>query len=72
MNEISWETNDKIIPVPHKKTKKVYRYKLGGVCSEYDEIEYTVYTCGVCGTIVDEDTEKYCPKCGKEIDWGNG
>lgn len=27
------------------------------------------YSCGKCGNIVHEETDKYCHKCGRAIDW---
>lgn len=30
---------------------------------------FTNYTCGQCGFGVEYATDKYCPKCGREIAW---
>lgn len=30
---------------------------------------YTEYTCGQCGFGVRYDLYKYCPKCGRAIQW---
>lgn len=29
-----------------------------------------VYNCGQCGAGVSLDRDKYCPTCGRPIDWG--
>lgn len=28
------------------------------------------YSCGACGEEIRKGTDKYCPHCGRKVDWG--
>ena len=31
--------------------------------------KYDSYSCGACGFTIGYDIDKYCPQCGRAIDW---
>lgn len=56
LNRFRWLAQ-RVVPVKPKFMKGKYGHK------------YDSYSCGACGHVLHKGIYKYCPNCGREIQW---